>query len=46
MKLHSSAFSRFSLLLMKGTMGGPQCETLTRCIKETLPAAFSVDFLL
>jgi hypothetical protein len=26
-------------------MGGPQCETLTRCIKEALPPASAVDFI-
>jgi hypothetical protein len=44
-KVNDGAFSKLSFLLMKGSMGGPQCETLTRCIKEALPPASAVDFI-
>ena len=45
MRLHPNVFAQFSFLLMKRTMGGPQCEALTRCIKEALPVPAAIDFI-
>ena len=44
-KVNTSAFFKLAFLLMKGSMGGPQCETLTRCIKEALTPTSAVDFI-
>ena len=44
-KLYPNVFVHFSFQLMKGTMGGPQCEALTRCIKEALPVPAAIDFI-